>query len=229
MSSATGILGRKLGMTQVWSPAGLRVPVTVIQAGPCKVLQVKTPETDGYFALQLGFAEAKEKNTSNPLLGHFAKANSTPKRLVREIRLAAQPEDKVGDEVTVKVLENVRFVDVTGTSKGKGFAGVVKRHGFHGMGASHGTSKRHRSPGGLGRAYSIAKGVPKGKRMAGHMGAERVTIQSLELFKVDAENNLLLVKGAVPGANGSFVIVNKGLREKVVADAAKKAKTKITK
>ena len=229
MSSATGILGRKIGMTQVWTAAGLRVPVTVIQAGPCKVLQVKTPETDGYFALQLGFGAAKEKNTSSPLLGHFEKANSPPKRLVREIRLDAQPEDKIGDEVTVKVLENIKFVDVTGTSKGKGFAGVVKRHGFHGMGASHGTSKRHRSPGGLGRSYSISKGVPKGKRMAGHMGAERVTIQSLELIKVDADNNLLLVKGAVPGANGSFVIVNKGLREKVVADAAKKAATKITK
>jgi len=228
MSSATGILGRKLGMTQVWNESGTRVPVTVIEAGPCKVLQVKTTETDGYFALQLGFGEAKEKNTSMPLLGHFEKSGSTPKHLVREIRLAAKPEDKVGDEVTVKVLESVKYVDVTGTSKGKGFAGVMKRYHFKGSRASHGCSKRHRAPGALGRTYSISKGVPKGKRMAGHMGAERVTIQALQVVKVDPENNLLLVKGAVPGANGCYVIVNKAIVEKVIADAAAKAKTRKT-
>ena len=209
MSSATGILGRKLGMTQVFTEKGNRVPVTVIQAGPCKVLQVKTGESDGYFALQLGFGENKEKNTSKPLVGHFDKANSTPKRFVREIRLGAAPEDKLGDEIKVGIFEKVKYVDVTGISKGKGFAGVLKRHGFHGLPASHGCSKRHRAPGGLGRACSINKGVPKGKRMAGHMGVDRVTIKALQLVRVDNENNLLLIKGAVPGANGSFVIVNK--------------------
>jgi large subunit ribosomal protein L3 len=222
MSSATGILGRKIGMTQVWNEAGLRVPVTIVEAGPCKVLMVKTDKTDGYFALQLGFAEAKEKNTSKPLVGHFDKAGTTPKRLVREIRLNAAAEDKVGDEVTVKVLEGMKYVDVTGTSKGKGFQGVMKRHNFHGMPASHGCSKRHRSPGGLGRQNSINKGVPKGKRMAGHMGDETVTIQALEVIKIDAENNIVLIKGAIPGANGTFVEVHKAIREKVIADAAAK-------
>ena len=209
MSSATGILGRKLGMTQVFTEKGNRVPVTVIQAGPCKVLQVKTNETDGYCALQLGFGETKEKNTSKPMVGHFDKASSTPKRFVREIRLGVAPEDKLGDEVKVGIFEKVKYVDVIGTSKGKGFAGVMKRHGFHGLPASHGCSKRHRAPGGLGRAYSISKGVPKGKRMAGHMGDDRVTMKSLQLVRVDSENNLLLIKGAVPGSNGSFVIVHR--------------------
>lgn len=229
MSSATGILGRKVGMTQVWNEKGERVPVTVIEAGPCKVLQVKTAESDGYFALQLGFCEAKAKNTSRPLLGHFEQAKSTPKRFVREIRLAAPPEDQRGGEVTVKVFEGIKYVDVTGISKGKGFAGVMKRHHFSGMGASHGTSKRHRSPGGLGRSCSTNKGVPKGKRMAGHMGSDRVTVQALQVVRVDPEHNLLLIKGAVPGANGSFVIVNKALREKVIADAAAKAEARKTK
>jgi large subunit ribosomal protein L3 len=224
VSSATGILGRKIGMTQVFNEQGARVPVTVIEAGPCKVLMVKTDKTDGYFSLQLGFADAKEKNTSKPMVGHFDKASSEPKRLVREIRLAAAAEDKVGDEVKVDIFEKIKFVDVTGISKGKGFAGVMKRHNFHGMPASHGCSKRHRSPGGLGRQNSINKGVPKGKKMAGHMGSETVTIQALEVVRVDAANNLLLVKGAVPGANGSYVTVNKGIREKVIADSAAKRK-----
>jgi large subunit ribosomal protein L3 len=218
MSSTTGIIGRKLGMTQVWDDKGVRVPVTVIQAGPCKVLQVKTVESDGYNALQLGFGEAKEKNTSKPLVGHFDKAGSTCKRWVREIRLAGKPEDKVGDELTVKVLEKMTYVDVTGISKGKGFAGVMKRHGFHGMRQSHGTSKRHRAPGGLGRTYSISKGVPKGKRMAGHMGCDRVTVQALRVIKIDPENNLVLIKGAVPGGEGSLVLINKAIVEKVIAD-----------
>ncbi|MFH0939523.1 MAG: 50S ribosomal protein L3 [Planctomycetota bacterium] len=224
MSSATGILGRKIGMTQVFTEKGNRLPVTVIEAGPCKVLQIKTDKSDGYFALQLGFADGKEKNTSKPLIGHFDKAHSTPKRFIREIRLPVAPEDTLGDEVKVNIFEKTKYVDVTGTSKGKGFAGVMKRHGFHGMPASHGCSKRHRSPGGLGRACSINKGVPKGKRMAGHMGDVRVTIQALQVVRIDHENNLLLVKGAVPGANGSFVIVNKALREKVIADKEAKLK-----
>jgi large subunit ribosomal protein L3 len=217
-------LGRKIGMTQVFGEKGVRIPVTVIEAGPCKVLMVKTDKTDGYFSLQLGFADAKEKNTSKPMVGHFDKASSPPKRLVREIRLAGAAEDKVGDEVKVDIFETVKFVDVTGISKGKGFAGVMKRHNFHGMPASHGCSKRHRSPGGLGRQNSINKGVPKGKKMAGHMGSETVTIQALEVVRVDVANNLLLIKGAVPGANGSYVTINKGIREKVIADSAAKRK-----
>lgn len=224
MSSSTGILGRKAGMTQIFNEQGVRVPVTVIEAGPCKVLQVKTDKTDGYFALQLGFGDAKEKNTSKPLVGHFDKAGSNCKHFVREIRLNAAPEDKQGDEVKVNIFENIKYVDVVGTSKGKGYAGVMKRHNFHGSPASHGCSKRHRSPGGLGRQYSINKGVPKGKRMAGHMGSERVTVQALQVVKVDAENNILLVKGAVPGAAGSFVVVQKAIVEKVIADKAKHKK-----
>ena len=223
MSSATGMLGKKIGMTQVFV-AGNRVPVTVIEAGPCKVLQVKTEQSDGYYSLQLGFGEAKEKNTSKPLVGHFDKAGSTCKHFVREIRLANAPEDKLGDEVKVNIFENMTFVDVTGISKGKGFQGVMKRHNFHGMPASHGCSKRHRAPGGLGRQNSINKGVPKGKKMAGHMGDERVTIQGLRVVRVDNENNILLVKGAVPGANGSYVMVNKSIQEKALADSAAKKK-----
>ena len=224
MSSSTGILGRKIGMTQIFNAAGNRVPVTVVEAGPCKVLMVKTDKSDGYFALQLGFSEAKEKNTSRPLMGHFDKAGSSPKHLVREVRLLAAAEDKVGDEVKVAIFENIKFVDVTGTSKGKGFQGVMKRHNFHGMPASHGCSKRHRAPGGLGRQNTINKGVPKGKKMAGHMGDERVTIQGLEVVKIDSENNILLIKGAVPGANGSFILVNKSIQEKARADSAAKKK-----
>jgi large subunit ribosomal protein L3 len=224
VSSSTGILGRKIGMTQIFNEQGNRVPVTVIQAGPCKVLQVKTDKSDGYFALQLGFGEAKEKNTSKPLVGHYDKAGSGPVRFVREIRLAAAPEDKQGDEVKVGIFEKIKYVDVTGTSKGKGFAGVMKRHNFAGLPASHGCSKRHRSPGGLGRQNSINKGVPKGKRMAGHMGSDRVTVQALPIARIDAENNLLLITGAVPGANGSYVIVSKAIREKVIADSAAKRK-----
>lgn len=224
MSSATGILGRKIGMTQVFSPKGERIPVTVIEAGPCKVLQVKTKKSDGYDAIQLGFCDAKEKNTPKPVVGHCEKAGSAPKRMIREIRLAADAVDKLGDEIKVNIFENIKFVDVTGINKGKGFAGVMKRHHFHGMPASHGCSKRHRSPGGLGRQNSINKGVPKGKKMAGHLGAVRVTIQGLQVVRVDAENNILLVKGAVPGPNGGFVQVNKAIREKVIADAIIKAK-----
>jgi large subunit ribosomal protein L3 len=224
--ACTGILGRKIGMTQIWTEKGERVGVTVVEAGPCKVLQVKNDQTDGYFALQLGFGDKKEKNTTKPLFGHFDKAGSTPKSYVREIRLPGAAEEKVGDEIKVTALEGIKFVDVTGTSKGKGFAGVMKRHNYKGLPASHGCSKRHRSPGGLGRTYSINKGVPKGKTMAGHLGSVRVTVQALELVKIDAENNLLLIKGAVPGANGSYVIVNKAIREKVIADSIAKGHVK---
>jgi large subunit ribosomal protein L3 len=222
MSKPTGILGRKIGMTQVFDEKGNRVGVTVIEAGPCAVLQVKTKETDGYDALQLGFADRREKNASKPLVGHFVKANTAPKRYIREIRLDGPAELKMGDSVTVTALDGVKKVDVSGLTKGKGFAGVMKRWNFHGFGASHGCSKRHRAPGALGRNQSINKGVPKGKRMAGHLGQEQVTIQGLGLVKVDAEHHLLLVEGAVPGANGDFLIVRKSIQEKVREDKAKK-------
>jgi large subunit ribosomal protein L3 len=207
-----GILGRKLGMTQIFDEKGTRVPVTVIEAGPCKVLQIKTVESDGYQAVQLGFGERKAKNTSLPLIGHFDKAGSTPKRFVREFRAEGPIQLKVGDDVKVSVLEGVKWVDVIGTSKGKGFQGGVRRWHFHGLRASHGCSKRHRAPGSLGRACSISKGVPKGKHMAGHMGDRRVTVQGLAVVRVDPEKNLLLVKGAVPGANGGFLVIRRGLR-----------------
>jgi large subunit ribosomal protein L3 len=224
MSSATGILGRKVGMTQVFGEKGERIPVTVIEAGPCKVLQVKTEKTDGYNALQLGFAQCKEKAVSKAVAGHCEKSGSQPQRYIRELRLNAEPTDKAGDEIKVDIFGSIKFVDVTGTSKGKGFQGVMKRHNFHGLPASHGCSKRHRSPGGLGRQNSINKGVPKGKSMAGHMGFERVTVQALQVVRVDVENNILLVKGAVPGSNGSYVQVNKAIVEKKITDAIAKAK-----
>ncbi|MCX7804781.1 MAG: 50S ribosomal protein L3 [Planctomycetota bacterium] len=219
-----GILGRKLGMTQIFDEKGTRVPVTVIEAGPCRVLQVKTIEKDGYLAVQLGFDEKKAKNTTLPLIGHFHKAGTTPKRFVRELRCDEPPQVKVGDEVKVTVLEGTRWVDVTGISKGKGFQGGVKRWHFHGLGASHGCSKRHRAPGSLGRACSISKGVPKGKRMAGHMGDRQVTVQGLAVVRIDPERNLLLIRGAVPGANGGFLVIRKGLRDyREAAKAARKA------
>jgi len=215
MPAFPAILGRKVGMTQIFNEKGKREGVTVIEAGPCKVLQVKTVETDGYHAVQLGFADKREKNTTLPLLGHFGKAGSGPKRFVREVRLDAAPDNKLGDELTVTLLEGFKKVDVTGTSKGKGFQGGVKLWHFHGMPASHGCSKRHRAPGGLGRHMSINKGVPKGKKMAAHMGSERVTVQGLSIIKIDPEHNLLLVRGAVPGANGSFVFVRQAIQDVV--------------
>ncbi len=224
MSSTTGILGRKVGMTQVFNEQGNRVPVTVIECGPCKVLQVKNDQTDGYFAIQLGFSDAKEKNTSKPMVGHCDKAGSGPKHFIREVRLSKAAEDKVGDEITVSVLEKIRYVDVTGICKGKGYQGVMKRHHFHGLPASHGCSKRHRSPGGLGRQNSINKGVPKGKKMPGHLGNDLVTVPGLQVVRIDPANNILLVKGAVPGANGTYLEINTAIREKEISDAEAKRK-----
>ncbi|MBE7462370.1 MAG: 50S ribosomal protein L3 [Planctomycetes bacterium] len=224
MSSATGILGRKVGMTQVFNEAGLRVGVTVLEVGPCKVLQVKDVENDGYYALQLGFGEKKEKNTSKPLQGHFAKAGAKPAPYVGEIRLAAAAEDKQGEEVTVSIFEGVQKVDVTGTSKGKGFAGTIKRYNFQRQRATHGNSKNHRTLGSLGRHMSINKGVPKGKKMPGHMGNAKVTVQGLKVVKIDPDNHLLLIEGAIPGPNGGFVVVNKSIQEKVRKDKEKRPK-----
>jgi large subunit ribosomal protein L3 len=207
------ILGRKLGMTQVFVD-GARVPVTVIQAGPCSVTQVKTAETDGYNALQLGFEDKPERLTLKPEAGHAKKAGVPAKRHHREIRYPNDlaPDVELGAEVKVDVFEGVIKLDIIGTSKGKGFAGVMKRWNFAGGRASHGASKSHRRPGGIGRAGSISKGVFKGKKMPGHLGNERVT-ERCKLVKIDTEKNLLLVKGPVPGAAGGLLFVRRSKRE----------------
>jgi len=202
----TSILGRKLGMTQVYDADGKVVPVTVIEAGPCFVLQVKTRETDGYSALQLGFADKREKNTKKPLAGIFSKAGVSPKRFVREIPSDGE-EHKPGEAITVEALKDIRFVDVIGTSKGRGFAGVVKRHHFSGQPATHG-AMGHRVPGSIGSSAFPSR-VLKGLRMGGHMGVARVHVRGLEVVRVDSARNLLLVKGSVPGFNGGYVIVQK--------------------
>jgi large subunit ribosomal protein L3 len=205
------ILGKKVGMTQVYDKAGVVHPVTVLQAGPCSVLQVKTQQTDGYHAVQIGFEDVKAQRATQPQIGHAAKANSKPKRFIRELRLAEAPGDVTpGQSVTVENFKDVKYVDVTGTSKGKGFAGVMKRHNFAGQCSSHGTERKHRSPGSIS-AHATNRGwggdIKRGKRMAGHMGAVRVTSRNHQLVKVDPENHLLLVQGAVPGANGGYVFI----------------------
>jgi len=207
------LLGRKIGMTRVYTEDGTVVPVTVIQAGPCSVLQVKqageTP--DGYHAVQLGFEDAKAHRSSLPMIGHAAKAGTGPKRFIREIRLQDSPGVSAGDVWTVEVFTEagVRFVDVAGTSKGRGFAGVMKRYGFGGMPASHGTERKHRHGGSIGGHANLGTGrnIKKGKKMGGHMGHVRRTVKNQELVSVDKDNNLLLVKGSIPGPNGGLVIV----------------------
>ena len=203
-----GLLGKKIGMTSVFSADGKNVPCTVIEVGPCVVTQIKSVEKDGYAAVQLGFQEAKEKNTTKPMMGHFKKAGVTPKRHLAEFK-DFESELNLGDTLTVELFNDSAFVDVIGTSKGKGFQGVVKRHGFGGVGqTTHGQHNRARKPGSIGACSYPAK-VFKGMRMAGHMGNERVTIHNLQVLKVQPENNLLVVKGSVPGYNGSIVIVEK--------------------
>ncbi len=205
------LLGKKIGMTQVYDDEGNLHPVTVVEAGPCDVLQVKTAETDGYNAVQLGFEDVKPHRASKPAIGHAAKAETKPKKFIREVRLLAVPEDiKPGQSVTVELFEGVRTVDVIGTTKGKGFAGVMKRHGFKGQPASHGVERKHRSPGSIA-AHASNPGksgrIRKGKRMAGHMGHARSTTRNLKLIRLDKENNLLLVQGALPGANGGYLFI----------------------
>ena len=203
-----GLIGKKVGMTSVFSVEGKSIPCTVIEAGPCVVTQVKTIEKDGYVALQLGFDEKKEKNTTKSLCGHFKKAGTTPKRKLVEFS-GYDAEYKLGDVIDVTLFEGTEFVDVVGTTKGKGFQGVVKRHGFGGVGeATHGQHNRQRKPGSIG-ACSTPSRVFKGMRMGGRMGGDRVTVQNLRVLKVIAENNLLLVKGSIPGAKGSYVIIEK--------------------
>ena len=203
-----GLIGKKIGMTSVFGADGKNIPCTVVEAGPCVVTQIRTVEKDGYAAVQLAYDEISEKHASKALKGHFEKAGTTPKRKLVEFKADFAQELKLGDVLTVAdVFENVQFVDVIGTSKGKGFQGVVKRHGFAGVGGqTHGQHNRLRHPGSLG-ASSWPSRVFKGMRMAGHMGNERVKVFNLEVIKVMPENNLIVVKGSVPGAKGSYVIV----------------------
>lgn len=202
-----GLIGRKVGMTSVFSEEGKNIAVTVIEAGPCVITQVKNNETDGYSAVQIAFAEKKEKNTTKAELGHFKKANTTPKSKVVEFKTDEAFE--LGQVLTVEFLQDAEWVDVVGTSKGKGFQGVVKRHGFWGVGGqTHGQHNRLRAPGSLG-ASSYPSRVFKGMRMAGQTGNKRIKATNLKVVKILPESNLLLVKGSVPGANGSFLIIEK--------------------
>ena len=202
-----GLLGKKIGMTSVFSADGKNVPCTVIEVGPCVVTQVKTVETDGYAALQLGFEDKKDKHTTKPEAGHFAKAGTTPKRHLAEFKF--DEEYNLGDTITVEIFNGCKFVDVIGTSKGKGFQGVVKRHGFGGVGQStHGQDDRARKPGSIGACSYPAK-VFKGMRMGGQMGGDRVTTQNLQVLKIIPEQNLLIVKGSFAGCKGSTVLIEK--------------------
>ena len=204
----SGLIGKKIGMTSIFDENGKNIPCTVIEAGPCVVTQVRTKGVDGYEALQLGFDDKNEKHSSKAAVGHFKKAGTVAKKKVVEFQDFAT-EQKLGDIIDVSIFEEGEFVDIQGISKGKGFQGVVKRHGFGGVGqATHGQHNRLRAPGSVGACSYPAK-VFKGMRMAGRMGGDRVTAQNLEILKIIPENNLILIKGSVPGAKGSIVIVNK--------------------
>ncbi len=206
------ILGRKIGMTRIYDSAGTVVPVTVVQAGPCVVTQVKTEDgKDGYNAVQLRFEDIKERRSTKPLVGHCRKTGQTsPKRFFREIRLQVKPTVLAGATVDVSIFDAIKWVDVVGTSKGKGFQGVMKRWNFGGQPGSHGTERKHRSPGSIGGGQGTrghGRGIKKGKKMAGHLGVEQVTTRNLALVGVDKEKHLLLIRGTVPGANGGVVFV----------------------
>jgi len=212
------LLGRKVGMTRIYDDKGAIVPVTVVEAGPCAVTQVKTVDSDGYNAVQLGFGDIKAKFSTFGLIGHAAKAGVGPKKHFREITFKEPTDKKAGDEVKADIFEGVQFVDVVGVSKGKGFAGVMKRHHFGGQPASHGTERKHRSPGSLASraTWRGQSGKPKkGVRMAGHMGMDQVTTRNHPLVKVDAAKNLLLIKGALPGPNGSLLFVRKSVTARI--------------
>lgn len=210
-----GILGTKLGMTQVWDNNRV-VPVTVVQAGPCVVTQVRTPDKDGYQAVQLAFGAVNPRRVNQPEAGHFAKAGVAPRRHLVELRTTDASEYSLGQEVAAGTFEPGQFVDVTGKTKGKGFAGVMKRHGFHGLKASHGVERKHRSPGAIGGCATPGR-VFKGTRMAGRMGGVRFTVQNLAVQSVDQENNLLLIRGAVPGPKGGLVLVRTAVKRGVPA------------
>jgi large subunit ribosomal protein L3 len=211
-----GLLGAKLGMTQVWDENNKIVPVTVIQAGPCVVTQVRTPDNDGYSAVQLGFGPVKAKSVTKPAAGHFKKADVTPRKHLVEFRTADAANYQLGQELTVDIFAGGEIVDVTGVSKGKGTAGVMKRHGFAGLRASHGVHRKHRSPGGIG-ACATPGHVFKGTRMAGRMGVERVTVQNLAIYAVDNERGLILVKGSVPGPKGALIVLRTAAKKGVKA------------
>ena len=201
-----GVLGEKLGMTQVWDAAGKLVPVTVVQAGPCVVTQVRGGQSEGYDAVQIAYGAIDPRKVNKPLAGHFAKAGVTPRRFLVELRTTDAAEYTPGQEVTAEVFEAGQVVDVVGRTKGKGTAGVMKRHGFKGLGASHGTQRKHRSPGSIGGCATPGR-VFKGLRMAGRMGHVKVTTQNLTVHRVDAEDGLILLKGAVPGPKGGLLLV----------------------
>ena len=201
-----GLLGEKLGMTQVWDENNRVVPVTVVKAGPCVVTQVKTPEQDGYSSVQIAFGAIDPRKVNKPATGHFAKAGVTPRRHLVELRTSDASEYTVGQELAVDTFEAGQTIDVVGTTKGKGYAGVMKRHGFSGVSASHGAHRNHRKPGSIGGCATPGR-VFKGMRMAGRMGTNRQTTQNLTIHAVDAENGLILIKGAVPGPKGGLVLV----------------------
>jgi large subunit ribosomal protein L3 len=213
-----GILGAKLGMTQVWDNNRV-VPVTVVQAGPCVVTQVRTPEKDGYRAVQLAYGAIDPRKVNKPKTGHYAKAEVAPRRHIVELRTTDAGDYELGQEVTVEAFEPGAPVDVTGRTKGKGFAGVMKRHGFHGLRGSHGVERKHRSPGSIGACATPGR-VFKGVRMAGRMGGRRYTVQNLTVQAVDPENNLLLVKGAIPGPKGALILVRTAAKAPVTKGGA---------
>ncbi len=213
-----GVLGTKLGMSQVFSDDGKIVPVTVVAAGPCVVTAVRSADADGYAAVQLGYGDIDPRRVNKPKAGHFAKAGVTPRRYLVELRTDDASDYTLGQEVTAEAFEAGELVDVTATSKGKGFAGVMKRHGFRGLSASHGTQRKHRSPGSIG-GCAYPGHVFKGLRMAGRMGGERTTVLNLTLHAVDADRGLLLIKGAVPGPAGGLVLVRSAVKSPLGAGA----------
>ncbi|MFW0795564.1 50S ribosomal protein L3 [Gordonia sp. CPCC 205515] len=210
-SATKGILGTKLGMTQVFDENNRVVPVTVIQAGPNVITQLRTADRDGYTAVQLAYGAIDPRKVSQPVAGQYAKAGTTPRRHLAEIRIADVSELEIGQELTAEIFETGTKVDVTGTSKGKGFAGVMKRHGFAGLGASHGVHRVHRAPGSIGGCATPGR-VFKGMRMAGRMGNDNVTTQNLTVHKVDADAGLLLIKGAIPGRKGGIVVIRDAVK-----------------
>jgi large subunit ribosomal protein L3 len=211
MAEVKGILGRKVGMTQVFDDNGHAVPVTLVEAGPCSIAQVKTQQSDGYSAIQLGFGIPKR--TNQPAAGHYAKAGIDPHRHLVELRLEEPGEHEIGGEIKADVFEPGEMVDVVGVTKGKGFSGSMKRHNFKGLSASHGTHRKHRSPGSIGACATPAR-VFKGTRMAGQMGNQRVTTLNLQVINVDAARNLMLIKGAVPGPRGGLLLVRSAVRQR---------------
>ncbi len=213
-----GVLGEKLGMTQVWDESNRVVPVTVIKAGPCVVTQVRSPEVDGYSAVQLGFGSIEPRKVNKPDAGHFNKAGVAPKRHLVELRTDDASEYTLGQQITADIFETGQLVDVSGTTKGKGYSGVMKRHGFHGVGASHGAHRNHRKPGSIGACATPGR-VFKGMRMAGRDGNEAKTVQSMTIAGVDADKGLLLIKGAVPGSKGSLVLIRSAVKAKTAKGA----------